>query len=132
MKSILIVDDEPEIVSLYKKIMTRVGYNARGALGGEECLEMIKSQMPDLILLDVMMPRMDGFEVCKRIKETYTENLPFIYMFSNKKNDTDTTKAILYSNADGFISKTIKITELVEFLKELFKHKEERPLKISK
>ena len=68
-KTILIVDDEGKNIKLIKGILTSERYNVHGALSGEEALILVPEICPDLILLDIMMPGMDGFEVCRRLKK---------------------------------------------------------------
>ncbi|MFW6096609.1 MAG: response regulator, partial [Chloroflexota bacterium] len=67
-KKILIVDDERSLVELCQIILESAGFDVRGAFSGREALNMITEDVPDLVLLDVMMPGMDGIEVCRRIR----------------------------------------------------------------
>lgn len=67
---VLIVDDEPHLCSALLRILTREGYQVRTALDGETALELCRQKAPDVLLLDVMMPGMDGREVCRRVRES--------------------------------------------------------------
>jgi len=68
-KRIICIEDEPETTNLVKLILTREGYEVLGADGGEEGLAMVKEELPDLVLLDLMMPDMDGWQVYQLLKE---------------------------------------------------------------
>ena len=79
--NILIVDDTPENLSVLRQLLTERGYVVRPALSGEIALKAIKTQVPDLILLDIMMPGMDGYEVCSILKaEETTAHIPIIFI----------------------------------------------------
>lgn len=69
MTKIMAVDDEPDIIRLIGKVLKKSGYEYVGCGGGEECLKKFKKEKPNLILLDIMMPEMDGWEVYERIKK---------------------------------------------------------------
>jgi CheY-like chemotaxis protein len=83
-KSILVVDDEVTMVHLCKLVFREAGYEVRGATSGRQALRMVLEEMPDVVLLDVMMPGMDGIEVCRRIREQ-TERIPKIVMYTADK-----------------------------------------------
>lgn len=79
--NILIVDDTPENLSILRKLLTEKGYQVRPALSGEVALKAVQSQPPDLILLDIMMPGMDGYEVCSNLKaQEETSSIPVIFI----------------------------------------------------
>lgn len=78
---ILIVDDQPENLTLLRRILANQGYHVRPALSGEIALTAIHNDLPDLILLDIVMPGMDGFEVCRKLKESEkTREVPIIFI----------------------------------------------------
>ena len=85
-KKILIVDDEKNIVDILNHNLKREGYETVQAYDGEEAVEKTKSEKPDLVLLDVMLPKMDGFSVCKTIRQT--SNIPII-MVTAKEDIVD-------------------------------------------
>ena len=80
-QKILIVDDEPDILQLLEKKLTAIGYSVTKSGNGKEALEMARTQKPDLILLDIMMPYMDGPDMVAALKEEpSTENIPVIFL----------------------------------------------------
>src|SRR5262249_27375750 len=101
--TILVVDDVPENVRLLEAVLTPRGYDVVTATDGETALELIPSARPDLVLLDVMMPGIDGFEVCRRLREDKeTAVLPVIMITSSIGHEK--TRAI-EAGADDFIPK---------------------------
>jgi len=91
---ILVVDDEPPIVRLMEFILARQGHQMLVAVNGEEALEKVRSQNPDLVLLDIMMPRIDGYEVARTLRaDPATQDLPII-MLSAKAQEEDIQKGI--------------------------------------
>jgi CheY-like chemotaxis protein len=77
--ALLYIEDDPEMIDLVSMILSRRGFKIKGASGGRKALEQIRSQKPDLILLDLMMPDMDGWEVYQQLKSTNeTKNIPVI------------------------------------------------------
>lgn len=91
---ILVVDDEPPIVRLMEFILARQGHQMLVAVNGEEALEKVRTQNPDLVLLDIMMPRIDGYEVARTLRaDPATQDLPII-MLSAKAQEEDIQKGI--------------------------------------
>ena len=91
---ILVVDDEPPIVRLMEFILARQGHQMLVAVNGEEALEKVRTQNPDLVLLDIMMPRIDGYEVARTLRaDPATADLPII-MLSAKAQEEDIQKGI--------------------------------------
>ncbi len=79
-EDILIVDDTPDNLHLLSRMLTRQGYNVRKALSGPMALTAVQTVAPDLILLDIMMPEMDGYEVCQNLKaDAKTAEIPIIF-----------------------------------------------------
>ena len=108
---ILVVDDEHSLVNLCLLILEQAGYKVRGAFNGQQALQMVGDEMPDLILLDVMMPGMDGIEVCRRIRELVPEQRPYILMYTADDRQYTKTESI-NAGATDFISKDIPIFDL--------------------
>ena len=108
---ILVVDDEQSLVNLCLLILEQAGYSVRGALSGKQALQMVGDEMPDLILLDVMMPGMDGIEVCRRIRELVPEQRPYILMYTADDRQHTKTESIS-AGATDFISKETPIFDL--------------------
>lgn len=114
---ILVVDDEEALVDLCKKILESVGFTVRGAISGDQALHMVFEEMPDLILLDVMMPEMDGIEVCREIRKTHPEKRPYIVMYT-ADNREETRKSSLKAGANDLITKATPIYELPSRINE--------------
>lgn len=106
MKTILIVDDIADNLKLLKELLTRENYLVKAANNGKRCLEIVKKSKPDLILLDIMMPDMNGYEVCKKLKENAdTKDIPVIFVTA--KGDIDDETYGFEVGAVDYISKPI-------------------------
>ena len=110
---ILIADDDPRIQNLLECILSKAGFEVLQAVNGPGVFEVVKKQVPDLFLLDVTMPNMDGLEVCRRLKEDErTRRIPVIFITARDKTD-DIIKGFEAGAAD-YITKPInKATMLV-------------------
>ena len=120
-KTILIVDDEQKIVDLLVHNLTREGYNTIEANDGQTAINLALEKRPDLILLDVMLPRIDGLTVCKKIKNAY--NVP-ILMVSAKDDELDKIVG-LELGADDYITKPFGVREVVARVKANLRKVEE-------
>ncbi len=108
---ILIVDDIPKNLQVLSSILSNYGYQISFASNGKQALSVIKTSKPDLILLDIMMPEMDGFEVCKILKEKEdTANIPVIFL-TGKSETTDIIKGLKIGAVD-YVTKPFNSTEL--------------------
>jgi CheY-like chemotaxis protein len=86
-RTIMVVDDNPDLVEILRMMLESNGFNVRCAYSGQELLDSLKEQIPDLILLDIMMPQMDGLEVLTRLKEdASTESIPVILLTAKMQN----------------------------------------------
>lgn len=112
-KKILIVDDEKNIVDILKYNLKREGFATVEAYDGEQAVNCAVAQKPDLILLDIMLPRMDGFTVCKKIRQT--SNTPII-MLTAKEEEVDKVLG-LELGADDYITKPFSPRELMARVK---------------
>lgn len=112
-KTILVVDDEQKIVELLEHNLRREGYNVLEANDGVTAVEIAKKQRPDLILLDIMLPRLDGLSVCKKIKNIY--NVP-ILMVTAKGDELDKIVG-LELGADDYITKPFSVREVMARVK---------------
>ena len=117
-KKILVVEDEPHIIKLISFILKSSGYDVIEAEIGAVGLKKAKTEKPELIVLDVMMPKMDGFEVAKKLKaDPATRNIP-ILMLSSKAQFEDKMKGI-DSGATDYITKPFDKQELLEKVREV-------------
>src|SRR5579871_1682795 len=125
-KKILAVDDERHIVRLVQVNLERQGYEVVTAYDGKEALEKVASENPDLIVLDVMMPYMDGFEVLKTLKkDPTTRDIPVI-MLTAKANDADVFQGYK-SGVDCYLTKPFNPLELLTFIRRIFESQENDP-----
>jgi len=123
-KKILAVDDEKHIVRLVQVNLQRAGYEVVTANDGREALEKVATERPDLVVLDVMMPYMDGFEVLRNLRANpETRELPVI-MLTAKAQDADVFKG-WQSGVDAYLTKPFNPMELLSFVKRIFKAQEE-------
>jgi DNA-binding response OmpR family regulator len=111
-KKILIVDDEPNIVISLEFLMRRDGFEVAVAQDGEEALRIIREQRPDLVLLDVMMPKLNGFEVCKQVRGDLALSDTRIIMLTAKGRQAEVAKGLALG-ADGYITKPFSTRDLV-------------------
>jgi len=112
IKKILIADDEENIVISLEFLMKREGFEVIVAGDGEEALKRIHEDAPDLVLLDVMMPRKSGFEVCQEVRADPALNGVRILMLTAKGRDTEVAKGLALG-ADGYMTKPFSTKELV-------------------
>lgn len=123
-KKILVVDDEKHIVRLVQVNLERAGYEVVTAYDGEEALQKVKQERPDLIVLDVMMPKMDGFEVMKHLKaDPTTRDIPVI-MLTAKAQDADVFRG-WQTGVDCYLTKPFNPLELLTFIRRVFESLEE-------
>ncbi len=120
MKKILIVDDEPNIVMSLEYIFTKENFEVFIARDGAEALGIIENKMPDIVLLDIMMPNVDGYQVLKFLKESPKLN-DIKVIFLSAKNKISDIELGLQLGADKYISKPFSTKKLVSEVKELLK-----------
>ncbi|MBX3679362.1 response regulator transcription factor [Cognatazoarcus halotolerans] len=117
-KKILIADDEVNIVISLEFLMKREGFEVVLAADGEEAITKIREEKPDLVLLDVMMPRKTGFEVCQELRSDPAMQDLKILMLTAKGRDTEVAKGMALG-ADAYMTKPFSTHELVERVKSL-------------
>jgi DNA-binding response OmpR family regulator len=117
-KKILIVDDEPSIIVPVQFLMEQNGYDVMVAFSGEEAMEVIAEKKIDLILLDIMLPIIDGFEVCQRVRENPQWNKIKIILLTALGSDANVEKGLALG-ADAYITKPFSNIEIVDKVKEL-------------
>lgn len=111
---IMIVDDEPDMVSVVRAMLKRGGYSVMQAYSGRECLDKITGEKPDLILMDVMMPGINGFEATKKIKEDpKTKDIPVVMLTAKTSKDAK-LEGFQNSLCDGYIEKPVKMQDLLK------------------
>jgi len=113
MTKILVVDDEKNIVDIVKYNLQKEGFEVLAAYDGEKGLDLALSEGPDLVLLDIMMPKLDGFEVCKRIREK--SQVPVI-MITARAEEVDTVLGFELG-ADDYVTKPFRVRELLARIK---------------
>ncbi len=116
-QTILVVEDEPNIVESLSFLMKKAGFVVRVARDGNTAIRTIESEAPDLVLLDIMMPRRDGYEVCRTIRANPDWDNVRIIMLSAKGRDLDRRKG-LELGADDYITKPFSTREIVERVHE--------------
>lgn len=117
-KKILIADDEPNIVVSLEFLMRQSGHEVRVAQNGEEALAAVGEFGPDLILLDVMMPRMSGYDLCQRVRENPAWNGIKIIMLSAKGRDIEVSKGMAVG-ADAYVTKPFSTKDLIAKVQQL-------------
>jgi DNA-binding response OmpR family regulator len=123
MKCILCVEDEPEMIDLIRLILGRRGFDVKGAAGGVEGLKMIRQEMPDLVLLDLMMPDMDGWEVYQQMKaDEKTKNIPVIVVTA-KAQSIDRVLGLHIAKVDDYIAKPFSPQDLMNSVEKVLKSK---------
>jgi len=115
---VLIADDEPNIVISLEYLMQREGHAVSVARDGQQALDLIRSERPDLVLLDVMMPFKTGFEVLQAVRADDALAGTKILMLTAKGRDTDSAKGLALG-ADGYMTKPFSTRELAERVREL-------------
>lgn len=122
--TVLLVDDDPDILEFLSYALKKEGYNVFTANDGEEGVEQAKKLNPDLILLDVMMPKIDGIEACQIIRNELSINKPIIAFLTSRSEDYSQI-AGLKAGADDYITKPIRPRLLVSKVESLIRRKPE-------
>jgi len=117
-RTILIADDEPNILISLEYLMKREGYAVSVARDGEEAMAAILQQRPALVLLDVMMPKKSGFEVCQEVRAHDAVKDTLILMLTAKGRETDVAKG-LGLGADAYMTKPFSTKELVQKVRDM-------------
>jgi DNA-binding response OmpR family regulator len=117
-KKILIVDDEPNIVTSLEFLMKREGFDVSVATDGEAAIGRLAEFLPDLVLLDVMMPKKSGFEVCQHIRGDANLAGTKVIMLTAKGRDTEVAKGLALG-ADAYVTKPFSTKELVVKVREI-------------
>ena len=122
-KQILCIEDEPEMIDLIRLILGRRGFKVSGAAGGTAGIKAVREQLPDLVLLDLMMPDMDGWEVYQQMKaEESTRNIPVIVVTAKAQN-IDKVLGLHIAKVDDYISKPFSPQELINSVEKVIGEK---------
>ena len=116
-RKVLIVDDEPNIVTSLNFLMKKGGFETSVARDGDEALSEVERFQPDLVLLDVMMPKRDGFEVCQKLRAAGHTQLKII-LLTAKGRETEVAKGLAVG-ADAYVTKPFSTRELVDKVNQL-------------
>lgn len=117
-KRVLVVDDEPNIVMSLEFLMRRAGFEVAVARNGREALDALEGSPPDLLLLDVMMPEFDGYEVCERIRARSDWRGTKIVMLTARGREVERERG-LSLGADAYVTKPFSTRDLVEQVKRM-------------
>jgi DNA-binding response OmpR family regulator len=118
VKRVLIADDEPNIVASLEFLMEQAGFEVKVAANGQEALELVASFRPDLVLLDVMMPVKNGYEVCQSLKGDPATRAVKVVMLSAKGRDVEVAKG-LELGADAYVTKPFSTRDLVAQVRDM-------------
>ena len=122
-KNILCVEDEPEMIDLIRLILSRKGFNVQGAAGGVEGIRLVRELRPNLVLLDLMMPDMDGWEVYQQMKaDPALRDIPVIVVTAKAQN-IDKVLGLHIAKVDDYIAKPFSPQELLESVERVFSQK---------
>jgi DNA-binding response OmpR family regulator len=117
-KRVLVVDDEPNIVMSLRFLMEREGFQVEVAASGQAAVAALGREPADLVLLDVMMPELDGFEVCQRIRASPAWRATKIVMLTAKGRDVERDKGLALG-ADAYVTKPFSTRDLVVKVKQM-------------
>lgn len=122
---VVYIEDEDDMISLVRLILGRKGFEVTGAIGGREGLSLILDDKPDLVLLDLMMPDMDGWEVYQQMKaDDVTRDIPVIIITAKAQN-IDKVLGLHIAKVDDYISKPFSPQELMESVERVLSQKNE-------
>lgn len=123
-RHILCIEDEPEMIDLIRLILGRRGYEVEGASGGKEGLEKLRQEVPDMVLLDLMMPDMDGWEVYQQMKaDEKTRSIPVI-VITAKAQSIDKVLGLHVAKVEDYIAKPFSPQDLLDSVEKVFKKKQ--------
>jgi DNA-binding response OmpR family regulator len=119
MKKIIVADDEQFITTAYTDGLQRAGFEVIAAHNGEEAYDLISKEKPDLVLLDLIMPKLNGFEVLKKVKsESELQNIPIVIL-SNLSQETDEVEAKKMGATDFIVKSDISLQDLITRINQL-------------
>jgi DNA-binding response OmpR family regulator len=126
-RRILCIEDEPEMIDLIRLILVRRGFEVSGATGGKEGLSAVREKLPDLVLLDLMMPDMDGWEVYQQMKaDELTRHIPVIVVTARAQS-IDKVLGLHIAKVDDYIAKPFSPQELLNSVEKVLAQKNTAP-----
>ncbi|HLF91317.1 MAG TPA: response regulator [Anaerolineales bacterium] len=118
-RRVVCIEDEPEMIDLFKLILTRRGFEVIGANGGRQGLELVKQIKPDLVLIDLMMPDMDGWEVYQNLKANEeTQDIPVIVVTA-KAQSIDRVLGLHIAKVNDYIAKPFSPSSLIDSIEQV-------------
>ncbi len=118
MKKILIIEDDPDVLAVLGDLLKTYGYEAHLFSAGEKALAVIEDIMPDVVIMDLMMPEMNGFEICKKIRSMNTSrNIPMIAITGY--DSADNRSKIFDAGIDDYLPKPFDVKELLKKISDL-------------
>lgn len=123
VKKILCIEDEPEMIDLIRLILGRRGYEIHGAPGGVDGIRMVRELLPDLVLLDLMMPDMDGWEVYQQMKADPSTRDISVIVVTAKAQNIDKVLGLHIAKVDDYIAKPFSPQELMDSVEKVFSKK---------
>jgi len=121
---ILVADDEPYLVRILAYLLSKQGYEVRAAEDGETAYNLARTFQPDLLILDVMMPKLDGYELCRRIRAEEGSARSFVMLLSARGQSADRDTG-LAAGADEYITKPFATHDLLEHVREVLAARDE-------
>ncbi len=121
-KKILVVDDAPAMVRLISRVLTKKGFEVLESNNGQDALRLLYNNKPDLVLLDVVMPKMDGWQTCSRIRDI-SAIIPIIMLTGSRKTENDVVRGLDYG-ADDYLIKPVGNKELVARVQSMLRRSE--------
>ncbi|MDD5370000.1 MAG: response regulator [Anaerolineaceae bacterium] len=126
-RTIVYIEDEPEMIDLVTVILNRHGFTVKGAHGGRQGLDLIHSETPDIILLDLMMPDLDGWDVFQQVKnDEITRNIPVI-VITAKSQTIDKVLGLHIARVDDYICKPFHPQDLIDSLNRVLAPRSSKP-----
>ncbi|HEX7435039.1 MAG TPA: response regulator [Anaerolineaceae bacterium] len=119
---VIYIEDDSEMIDLVSLILTRKGYTVKGALGGHQGLDMVRQEPPDMILLDLMMPDMDGWDVYQQLKANETTAHIPVIVITAKSQTIDQVLGLHIAKVDDYICKPFRPQELIDSIEKILNH----------
>lgn len=123
LKQVVCIEDDPEMIELIRLILSRRGVQVHGAAGGEEGLKLVREMHPDLVLLDLMMPDMDGWEVYQQIKSDESIRDTPVIVVTAKAQSIDKVLGLHIAKVDDYIAKPFSPQELMDSVEKVLAKK---------